>query len=136
MKRLFPLVLMTALLILSAAFISSCGADDTDGSWVLSARNASRIDTLYLLFGSSLRHYGAGMTLGSDGSFSYYLGLTGGDGVYTRMGDTITADVRSYNEGCCESLTLRVVEEGDTTYLVYPYHDCDCSIDIWWEKSD
>jgi len=92
------------------------------------------IAILYHLFGSSLRDYGAALTLGEDGRFSYYLGLTGGEGSCTVDGNTLTASVKSYAEGNRETLTLYIITESDAFYLLYPYHDGVNAVNIWWKK--
>ena len=133
MKR-FILFLMICLLLLP---LCACKPDQPYiGTWVLSARSAPHIDDLYRLFGSSLRQFGAAMTLREDGSFSYHLGLTGGSGHYTVHGDTILADYITDNDPHPSSLTLRVVTEHSSVLLLYPYQDNGRTVEIWWEKQD
>ena len=132
MKR-FLILILTLMMLCS---LSSCEMQKPyTGQYQLDTQREDQdIAVLYRLFGSSLRDYGAAMTLGEDGSFSYYLGLTGGEGTYSVNGNTVTASVKSYAEGSADTLTLYIITEGDKVCLLYPFDDGTNAVNIWWEK--
>ena len=134
MKRL--LAILIPLVILCS--LCSCGINNSYiGTYRLdTGRKEQDIAVLYQYFGSSLRDYGAEMVLNEDGTFSYYLGLTGGEGVYTIDGSVITASVTDYAEGNRTTLILYLIIEGDTTYILYPYDDGVNTVNIWWIKQE
>ena len=131
---------ITAAMILSASYISQTFAavrdSDICGKWVLdSERNSDIIDELYLQYGSSLRHYGAELFVG-DGKLSYYIGLSGGEGTYTRADGVITADIVSYNGGRESTERFYEMTENGEIYLLYRAGTEPENLDIIWRKSD
>ena len=132
MKRSLALFLAVAAL----CCLTACRAEPAyTGTYRLDTERGDQdIAELYTLFGSSLRDYGAQMQLSGDGAFSYYLGLTGGEGTYTVDGSTVTAAVTDYSEGNPATLTLYLITEGEETFLLYPYDNAVKTVNIWWKQ--
>ena len=130
---------MAALIAVTAVIVSLTAAagkkPDYIGSWVLSGdKNADNIGDIYTMFGSSLRHYGAGLDIGADGRLDFFLGLTGGDGKYTVEGDVITAELHSYAENRLFKKVFKLVQEDGKLYIVSKFDYGDKAVDVWWEK--
>lgn len=87
------------------------------------------------LWGSALKEYGAKLTISGKNSFSYHIGLEGGEGTYLLEGDALTAHVTRYNESGSTVLSLRLVtvteKDGDVECLLVM--DLD-GTEIWWEQ--
>lgn len=133
MKKIFVILLTAGCLILLL-----CSANrpqpDCIGTWELSEKNAAIAEELFMMYGSSLHHYGAGMHIRPDGTFDYSIGLTGGRGTYTVSGDLITAVVTSWNDPHEERLTLQIIRENGEISLLYPVREEAFSVDILWSK--
>lgn len=94
---------------------------DVTGAWVLdyetTQANLQNYESLQEMFGTGLQE-GNGLTIGADGSFDYYIGISrGGEGTYVVNGGEITAEITPYWEGDTE-LSLTVLPEGEQTFLV------------------
>lgn len=137
MKQLCLMIL--SILTAFAILLLLCGAGTPDppylGTWELDAVKTSEdIADLYMLFGSSLRTFGARLELRPDGTMDYYIGLTGGRGTYAANGNSITADVISYTESAEQILHFDLVTEDKTDYLVFHFNDGVNPADLWWTK--
>lgn len=97
MKRASVFVLAFVVLFTLAACGAKKEAADITGKWTLSEDND--IAAIYVDFGSSVREFGAEMNVGADGSFAFFIGLTGGEGSYAESGDGWHIDYKDYNEG-------------------------------------
>lgn len=135
--------ILTILFILSALAVMMilCGAGNSDppyvGSYELDVDGCSvDIGELYMMYGSSLRDYGAGMNIRADGTMDWYIGLTGGEGSYTVDDDTLTATVTSYNGGHTEEQRFTIVNEDGGTHIIYHVRDEAYSKDIRWSKAE
>lgn len=134
MKQL--ILMIAAILCMFAALLLLCGASGSPapyvGAWRIDPYHTQDPSQLYLMFGSSLRQFGAQLNIRADGTIDYYIGLTGGAGAYSVEGSTLTADLISYAEGNRVRLRLEIVTVDGITYLVYPFRDEAFSLDIWW----
>ena len=127
MKKMTALVL--SLLLLFA--LCACGEKESisiAGTWQLSDQND---DETLAAFGSSLHAYGAEMTLSEDGTFSFYIGLTGGEGTYTAEDeDSYNVTYKDYNEGQEFTAELELEDDGATLSLELGDED------VLWTKAE
>lgn len=76
-------------------------------------------------------HYGSGMEIGADGSFSFHIAINyGGSGKVAEQDGTLVADITPYAEewgentaGTPERLVITPVEEEGVLYLTTPYNE-------------
>ena len=127
---------LITVIILSSLLLTASSPPAYVGEWELDPVNNSDIADLYTLFGSSLRQFGAKLTVRSDGRIEYYIGLWGGAGTYKVIDNTVVADLMSYNDPHPYKASFSIVTEGSKTYLVYRFDNGITSALIWWTKKE
>lgn len=80
------------------------------GTWCISHAH-NEYAALLEFFGTSLREYGSQLTISDDGTMSYYIGSSGGDGSWTSEGDTAHAEAGS------EKLILKLIDIDGVNFL-------------------
>lgn len=86
------------------------------GPWML-ADNKNDEFQMRTLFGSS-KVESSGMEIMSNGQISFNIGYGfGGEGTYTRNGNTVTTTISNYAEGAKETVVFQVLEEDNIIYL-------------------
>lgn len=109
-------------------------------SWRLADKTEEHLKqygSLQEIWGTGI-HYGSGMEIGTDGSFSFYIAINyGGSGTVSEQDGTLVADITPYGEefgentaGTPERLVITPVEEEGVLYLTTPY---DEEI-MYWEQ--
>ncbi len=103
------------------------------GEWEIDVEkfNAVNSDSLSFAYGSGIK-YGHSMTLSSDSSFSYYIGISvDGYGTYTQQGNQIVVNITSSDNGCeLGGMVCSVVKENGTTYILMN----DGDYQIYWRR--
>ena len=103
------------------------------GEWEIDVEkfNAVNSDSLSFAYGSGIKH-GHSMTLSSDSSFSYYIGISAdGYGTYTKQGNQIVVNITSSDNGCeLGEMVCSVVKENGTTYILMS----DGDYQIYWKR--
>ena len=115
---------------------SSVQEDETEiliGEWEIDVDkfNAANSVSLSSAYGSGIK-YGHSMTLFSNCSFSYYIGISAdGYGTYTQQGNQIVVNITSSDNGCeLGEMVCSVVKENGTTYILMD----DGDYQIYWRR--
>ena len=104
---------------------------DIPNTWTIDT-NKTDYTWLISVFGTSYRDYGCGLTIDKNGTISYYIGSTGGNGNYSVQDNTITANLISYADGDNMNKIFTIVNEDGTNYITL---DIDGNT-IWWVSKD
>lgn len=126
-KPLSSILIIITLLILGIG-VSACAGTSSElaeepmnetaivGPWML-ADNKNDEFQMRTLFGSS-KVESSGMEIMSNGQISFNIGYGfGGEGTYTRNGNTVTTTISNYAEGAKETVVFQVLEEDNIIYL-------------------
>lgn len=106
--------------------------DEIVGQWKVDVQktNSANTESLSFHFGSVLQMSMTEMTIGSDGTISFYLGFGGGEGSYTFESDKVVVTV-THPETGQRSYEIVKVTDDETDYLRMTM---DSGYQVYWIK--